>query len=129
MVCDYVIYPLKAVLASTPDMECGFSRELFIKWCTNPHNSIIFTSKTGQATLSRILIDNLKVCGYFLCVHLNKLKSIDLHEVLISLLQPFSSIQVTSVDMNVSRRVPLQGAELEEYRAKEKEKMAAETAK
>ena len=32
--------------------------------------------------------------------------------------------KVTSVDMNVMRRVPLQGAELEEYQAKEREKAA-----
>ncbi len=31
--------------------------------------------------------------------------------------------------MNVSRRVPLQGAELEEYKVKEREKAAAEAAK
>lgn len=51
----------KAVLASTPDMDCGFSRDLFIQWCTNPHNSIIFTSKTAHGTIARTLIENLKV--------------------------------------------------------------------
>jgi len=35
----------QVVLASTPDMECGFSRELFLQWSSNPHNSIIITNR------------------------------------------------------------------------------------
>ena len=45
-------------MASTPDMECGFSRELFLQWCTNPQNSIIITSRTSPGTLARDLVDN-----------------------------------------------------------------------
>lgn len=45
------------VLASTPDMECGFSRELFLQWCTNPQNSIILTSRTSPGTLARDLVE------------------------------------------------------------------------
>lgn len=45
------------MLASTPDMECGFSRELFLQWCTNPQNSIILTSRTSPGTLARDLIE------------------------------------------------------------------------
>uniref|UniRef100_A0A6V7ING6 Cleavage and polyadenylation specificity factor subunit 2 n=1 Tax=Bracon brevicornis TaxID=1563983 RepID=A0A6V7ING6_9HYME len=48
----------KVVLASTPDMESGFSRELFLQWCTNPQNSIIITSRTSPGTLARDLVDN-----------------------------------------------------------------------
>ncbi|KAI4485105.1 hypothetical protein M0802_012750 [Mischocyttarus mexicanus] len=47
----------KVVLASTPDMECGFSRELFLQWCTNPQNSIIITSRTSPGTLARDLVE------------------------------------------------------------------------
>nr|XP_018914860.1 PREDICTED: probable cleavage and polyadenylation specificity factor subunit 2 isoform X2 [Bemisia tabaci] len=47
----------KVVLASTPDMESGFSRELFLQWCANPSNSIILTSRTSPGTLARKLID------------------------------------------------------------------------
>ncbi|XP_067012309.1 probable cleavage and polyadenylation specificity factor subunit 2 [Anabrus simplex] len=47
----------KVVLASTPDMECGFSRELFLQWCSNPLNSIILTSRTSPGTLARQLVD------------------------------------------------------------------------
>lgn len=45
------------VLASTPDMECGFSRELFLQWCGNSQNSIILTSRTSPGTLARDLVE------------------------------------------------------------------------
>ncbi|XP_014210156.1 probable cleavage and polyadenylation specificity factor subunit 2 [Copidosoma floridanum] len=48
----------KVVLASTPDMECGFSRDLFLQWCSNPQNSIIITSRTSPGTLARDLKEN-----------------------------------------------------------------------
>ena len=65
---------LKVVLASMPDMECGFARELFLQvvpalcsildqwftfccqWCTNPKNSVILTSRSSPGTLARQLI-------------------------------------------------------------------------
>jgi cleavage and polyadenylation specificity factor subunit 2 len=48
----------KVVLASTPDMESGFSRELFLSWCGNAKNTIIVTSRTGEGTLSHDLVKN-----------------------------------------------------------------------
>ncbi|KAK7074959.1 cleavage and polyadenylation specificity factor subunit 2 [Halocaridina rubra] len=48
----------KVVLASFPDLECGYARELFVQWATNPKNTIILTSRTGPDTLARRLIDN-----------------------------------------------------------------------
>ncbi|XP_011500980.1 PREDICTED: probable cleavage and polyadenylation specificity factor subunit 2 [Ceratosolen solmsi marchali] len=48
----------KVVLASTPDMECGFSRDLFLQWCSNPQNSIIITCRTSPGTLARDLVEN-----------------------------------------------------------------------
>ncbi|KAF2897395.1 hypothetical protein ILUMI_08780 [Ignelater luminosus] len=48
----------KVVLASSPDMESGFSRELFLQWCSNANNSIIITTRTSPGTLSRDLVDN-----------------------------------------------------------------------
>lgn len=38
-------------------MECGFSRELFLLWCSNPQNSIILTSRTSPGTLARDLVE------------------------------------------------------------------------
>ena len=37
----------KVVLASTADMECGFSRDLFAQWCVNGKNTIILTSRSA----------------------------------------------------------------------------------
>ncbi|KAL7035085.1 hypothetical protein ACKWTF_008219 [Chironomus riparius] len=48
----------KVVLASCPDLESGFSRELFFQWAQNSHNSIILTSRTSHGTLARDLIEN-----------------------------------------------------------------------
>merc|ERR1719242_3034244 len=48
----------KVVLASLPDMECGFARDLFLQWSSNPKNSVILTSKASKGTLARDLQDN-----------------------------------------------------------------------
>ena len=48
----------QVVLASTPDLQCGYSRDLFVAWCGNANNSIILTSRTSPNTLARWLIDN-----------------------------------------------------------------------
>ncbi|XP_055042237.1 cleavage and polyadenylation specificity factor subunit 2 [Misgurnus anguillicaudatus] len=48
----------KVVLCSQPDLESGFSRELFIQWCQDPKNSVILTYRTTPGTLARYLIDN-----------------------------------------------------------------------
>lgn len=48
----------KVVLASMPDMECGFARELFLQWCSNPKNSVILTSRSSPGTLGRDLVVN-----------------------------------------------------------------------
>uniref|UniRef100_L7MA23 Cleavage and polyadenylation specificity factor subunit 2 n=1 Tax=Rhipicephalus pulchellus TaxID=72859 RepID=L7MA23_RHIPC len=48
----------KVVLASMADMECGFSRELFIQWCSSPRNSVVLTSRSAPGTLARQLIEN-----------------------------------------------------------------------
>ncbi|XP_071478507.1 cleavage and polyadenylation specificity factor subunit 2-like [Diadema antillarum] len=51
----------KVVLASVPDMECGYSRELFIQWSAEEKNSIILTSRTPHGTLARKLIEDPKL--------------------------------------------------------------------
>ncbi|XP_037088063.1 cleavage and polyadenylation specificity factor subunit 2-like [Pollicipes pollicipes] len=48
----------KVVLASSPDLECGFSRELFVQWCTSAKNHVILTSRTSSGTLARELVAN-----------------------------------------------------------------------
>jgi len=46
----------KVVLASMPDLECGFSRELFALWATHPKNSVILTSRSPKGTLAHDLV-------------------------------------------------------------------------
>ena len=62
--------PAKAVLTSMPDLECGFSRELFVQWASTPRNSIILTSRPAPGTLARHLIDNLNTKSIELMVSL-----------------------------------------------------------
>ncbi|CAF1601439.1 unnamed protein product, partial [Adineta ricciae] len=86
----------KVVLASQPDLECGFARDLFIQWAENDKNSIILTTRTSPGTLARELIDKPNV---------------------------------TTIEVEVRRKVPLEGAELEEHLEQQRiqnEKKAAE---
>ncbi|XP_017769181.1 PREDICTED: probable cleavage and polyadenylation specificity factor subunit 2 [Nicrophorus vespilloides] len=83
----------KVVLASCADMESGFSRELFLQWCSNPNNSIIITTRTSPGTLARDLVDNGG----------NR-----------------------TIDLEVKKRVKLEGPELEEYERQKKEKAEEE---
>ena len=48
----------QVVLCSEPDLQSGFSRDLFVAWCGNPKNSIILTNRTSPRTLARWLIDH-----------------------------------------------------------------------
>ncbi|XP_033117491.1 cleavage and polyadenylation specificity factor subunit 2-like, partial [Anneissia japonica] len=48
----------KVVLASVPDLECGYSRDLLLQWCNKPNNSIILTSRSAPGTISRDFIQN-----------------------------------------------------------------------
>ncbi|XP_045452922.1 probable cleavage and polyadenylation specificity factor subunit 2 isoform X1 [Melitaea cinxia] len=47
----------KVVLASFPDLETGFARDLFLQWAPNPQNSIVLTARTSPGTLARDLIE------------------------------------------------------------------------
>lgn len=48
----------KLVLVSLSDLECGVGKQLFIEWCENPKNAVIFTSRASPDTLAQTLIDN-----------------------------------------------------------------------
>ncbi|KAF3850061.1 hypothetical protein F7725_019780 [Dissostichus mawsoni] len=82
----------KVVLCSQPDLEAGFSRELFIQWCQDAKNSVILTYRTTPGTLARYLIDN-----------------------------PGEKM----LDLEVRKRVKLEGKELEEFLEKDKVKKEA----
>ncbi|XP_059058233.1 probable cleavage and polyadenylation specificity factor subunit 2 [Achroia grisella] len=48
----------KVVLASFPDLETGFARDLFLQWAPHPSNSIVLTARTSPGTLARDLAEN-----------------------------------------------------------------------
>ncbi len=54
----YAINGPKLIVTSTPDMEYGFSRELFLRLCGIENNLIIFTMRASVGSLARNLIDN-----------------------------------------------------------------------
>lgn len=62
MLCTHT-YKLagQAVLVSVADLECGFSRDLFVQWTANPKNSVILTCRPSTPDcLARYLINNPK---------------------------------------------------------------------
>lgn len=87
------------VLASQPDLESGFSRELFINWASHPNNSIILTQRCSQLTLASQLMELAQV-------------------------NPVE--RLTTLEIN--EKIPLQGMELEEYRWMWNKKKAEEEA-
>lgn len=91
----------KIVLASTPDLQYGFSRSLFLEWCENPKNSIIFTHRTPADTLANMLIENPK-------------KNITL-EVSLFNFYILNTLNYYLINKQVKKRVKLEGAELDEY--------------
>jgi len=60
LVCLSMFCGEQAVLVSVPDLECGFSRDLFVQWATNPKNSVILTCRPSPGCLARDLIDHPK---------------------------------------------------------------------
>lgn len=82
----------KVVLASQPDLECGFSRDLFVNWSTNPRNTIILTQRCSPGTLTFQLQEQC---------NLNKGS-------------PFM------ITLDIKQRVLLEGQELEDYMKQEK---------
>lgn len=81
------------VLASQPDLESGFSRQLFAMWAQNPNNSIILTQRSSPNTLS------------------SKLREFITPPIIKS--DPNTSGKV--VTLEIKQRIPLQGLALEEY--------------
>lgn len=100
------------VLASQPDLESGFARELFIKWSSNPKNSIILTQRSSSYTLSSKLIDLLNIrteSGV-------KKEKLNVMEV-----------DKRMVTIEVKSRVPLEGDELFEHNENLRNQLLEET--
>jgi cleavage and polyadenylation specificity factor subunit 2 len=85
----------KVVLATSQDLESGFSREIFQEYAQNPNNLILFTDKALPGTLARQIQDNAP----------------------------------GTLTLEVKRRIPLEGKELEEYQRKKQQEEEEEQKK
>ncbi|KAE9418622.1 hypothetical protein Angca_007999 [Angiostrongylus cantonensis] len=79
------------------DMECGYSRELFLDWCGDSRNSFIITGRSSERTLCSKLIYMAE------CLATNSRTN-------------------RIVALEVKKRVRLEGAELEAYKKKKAQK-------
>ncbi|KIH66261.1 metallo-beta-lactamase domain protein [Ancylostoma duodenale] len=79
------------------DMECGYSRELFLDWCSDSRNSFIITGRSSERTLCSKLIYMAE------CLATNTRTN-------------------RIVALEVKKRVRLEGAELEAYKKKKAQK-------
>lgn len=86
----------KVVLVSGLDMESGFSRELFLEWCTDVKNTVIVTGRSGDRTLGAKLI-----------------------RIAEQLAENVTNVN-RNLTLEVKRRIRLEGVELENYRAKKR---------
>lgn len=85
------------VLATSPSLECGFAKDIFIRWAPDPRNSIIFTSTTPETSFaSRVL-------------KLAKGPSAE-----------------KTISCTVTKKVFLEGAELALYEVKERKRLRTE---
>ncbi|VDK54435.1 unnamed protein product [Anisakis simplex] len=87
----------KVVLVSGLDMECGFSREIFLEWCSDIRNTVIVTGRSGDRTLGSKLIRMAEQMAE----------------------KPSAMNRILTLE--VKRRIRLEGNELENYRSKKRE--------
>ncbi|KAL7680025.1 putative ribosomal protein L25 [Plasmopara halstedii] len=87
----------KVVLATSPSLECGFAKDMFIRWAPDPRNSIIFTSTTPETSFASRVLRLVK--------------------------DPSAE---KTISCSVTQKVFLEGAELALYEVKERKRLRAE---
>ncbi len=55
-----------------PDLESGFSRDLFSLWCENPRNTVIVTNRNAEGTLASQLVKNIGKTDWKLTLEMKK---------------------------------------------------------
>lgn len=107
----------KVVLVSGIDMESGFSRELFLDWCTDSKNVVIVT---GASFLFFLLLEACQLSG--------RSNERSLGSKLIRLAEAREQKRAVSnvITLAVKRRIRLEGTELEAYRLRKQEEERAE---
>ncbi|KAF1750887.1 hypothetical protein GCK72_017438 [Caenorhabditis remanei] len=94
----------KVVLCSSQDMESGFSRELFLDWCSDSRNGVILTARPSSFTLAAKLVNLAERANDGVLRNEDRL-----------------------ISLSVKKRVPLEGEELLEYKRRKAERDAEET--
>lgn len=112
---------------SVPDLECGFSRDLFVQWTANPKNSVILTCRPSSGCLARHLIDNPKTTSVEMVVSGEGRGGGVVREGCVWVQGGNISVVYCFLlfFFQVRRRVYLEGEELERYRQKEREEKLA----
>lgn len=87
----------KVVLSSFESLNAGFARDLFIDWAPDPRNLVIFVCKPQRGTLS-----------YKLFGHVQHSKGLNLQDTKVC--------NPVTLSLQVSRREPLSGEELRQWR-------------
>lgn len=110
----------KLVIVSMSDMECGHAKSLFLEWCENPKNSVVFTHRPAPNTLAHSL------------VQMSELSDDGRPNKKISVEVCFSNfIKIIIIDFiylfvysfnKVKSKIKLEGEELEEYNREQLEK-------
>ena len=95
----------KVVLTGLPGLTSGFGRELFLQYAGTPSNLVLFTSKPPPGTLGRQLYDRIG-----------------------GVVGGKTDESSPPLHLRHGRRVPLQGAELEEHKREQRAKREAEVA-
>ncbi|EFC40481.1 predicted protein [Naegleria gruberi] len=88
------------VLASSNTLDYGYARELFVKWCEDQRNLVMFIERSAPNSLSRKLINKLRA---------KKSERLD-----------------ENMSLTLYRRVALKGEELEKYEKEQQLKQEAE---
>jgi len=86
----------KVILASSSSLEYGFSRDLFVEWCTSPQNAVVLVDEPEPNTLYAKLFDHISHPGPF------------------------------DLSLTVKAKVQLSGEELNKWRDSERAKKEAE---
>lgn len=100
----------KVVLATSPTLEAGFSRQLFVEWAGDPRNAILLVLPPEDGTLAATMAQQAGSGGGG---QAQQLGGQQLGEV-------------PSVKVTLSRRVPLEGEELQEYLEQQRQQLEAQ---
>ncbi|KAF1798785.1 beta-lactamase-like protein [Mucor lusitanicus] len=118
----------KVVIASNYSLETGFARELFVRWMTtettqhNKNNTLILTDRSGPGSLARRLYDDWDAQTNTI-----EMDVVVAHNRTKLPVKPAIAYE-KSLDLTVYKRVPLEGAELQEFESAQKAKAERDAA-